>query len=339
MKPWQHFSEDEMEEGFTLIELIVVIIIIGILAAIAIPAFLNQRKSAVDASVQSDLRNSGSLMLIESLEGKTLTRTVSINKDGVIGFATARARTSTSTEFDFSSIRVSEGNTLIFQPSMIDGGVCIFGVNPAGDVAAKAPGYTFDSNEGGMLSRGATPGACASETGELNVPVTQIEHALDPDKPVASEPPPTIPEPAPTPTPTPTPEPAVPMKQTLTEKLTDRDKKCLAGNLTVSLSYTAVDGMLGWSATGLSTLKLDAGTIYLYEVDANGDYVWTHIIDVTTNMIKSDKYEGSLNIGEMDSGNRLILADDENSMFFAGYKKYYVSDKDWDYNTITKNCV
>ena len=45
------------EEGFTLIELMVVVLIIAILIAIAIPTFLGARQKAQDRAAQSDLRN------------------------------------------------------------------------------------------------------------------------------------------------------------------------------------------------------------------------------------------------------------------------------------------
>jgi type IV pilus assembly protein PilA len=50
-------SRRDEEEGFTLIELMVVVLIIAILIAIAIPTFLGARQRAQDRAAQSDLRN------------------------------------------------------------------------------------------------------------------------------------------------------------------------------------------------------------------------------------------------------------------------------------------
>ncbi len=78
-------SMDEKDKGFTLVELLVVMIIIGILAAIAIPVFMNQRKKARDTSTKADVSTVGKEIATYYVDGAgTLTATVA---DGVLTIA------------------------------------------------------------------------------------------------------------------------------------------------------------------------------------------------------------------------------------------------------------
>jgi type IV pilus assembly protein PilA len=47
----------QSESGFSLLELMAVTLIIGVLAAIAVPAFIGQQSKADDASAESNARN------------------------------------------------------------------------------------------------------------------------------------------------------------------------------------------------------------------------------------------------------------------------------------------
>lgn len=55
--PSHAHAASQPDGGFTLVELLVVIIIVGILAAVAIPVFMSQRTKAADAAVVGDLKD------------------------------------------------------------------------------------------------------------------------------------------------------------------------------------------------------------------------------------------------------------------------------------------
>src|SRR3954469_7605662 len=80
--------------GFSLIELLVVILIIGVLAAIALPAFLGQRSKGQDSSAKSAARN-----LVSSVESYYATEKTyvgagsdnDVKKSGVFGTGEGQA--------------------------------------------------------------------------------------------------------------------------------------------------------------------------------------------------------------------------------------------------------
>ena len=96
------------EDGFTIIELMVVVGIIGILIGIMIPSLLQARIPAQDKQAQTVLRNSlTAAKAVETADGVSPTQTSLSNEEPAIAFVAGSA----TAPADHRSVSVANGTT------------------------------------------------------------------------------------------------------------------------------------------------------------------------------------------------------------------------------------
>ena len=171
---------NDKDSGFTLIELLVVILIIGILTAIAVPFFINQRKYAIDATVQTDVVNAS-----RTVAGWDIQNKGTVHK--IPGPDSDLAKSIVMSSYNRITVR---GNSADY---------CITGVNPSGDESVT--GVVYSSSAGGLnqtspCEEDFTPTVTPTEEGTLIVWPAETEL---PEEPPANTTPESPENPAPLP--------------------------------------------------------------------------------------------------------------------------------------------
>ena len=144
------------EDGFTLIELMVVVLIIAILIAIAIPTFLGARTRAQDRQAQSNLRNAFAAEKVLYTDNQVYTSNAAA-LSGVEPSLTYSAGTDPSGATDAKTIFVNVDATtgVVILAAKAKSGTCWY----MKDGAAAPTQFTTDSACGASTSVSGWAGA------------------------------------------------------------------------------------------------------------------------------------------------------------------------------------
>jgi type IV pilus assembly protein PilA len=106
----QHLNRKQSEKGFTLVELLVVIIIIGILAAIALPNFLNQGAKAKQTEARQNIGMTNRVQTVFRSENASFA---SVFDQLAMGTLTGTGQTASTTNYSYTLAGTVDNSTLI----------------------------------------------------------------------------------------------------------------------------------------------------------------------------------------------------------------------------------
>ena len=116
-------GKSAFEKGFTLVELMIVIVIVGVLSAVALPSFLGQQNKAKITEATTKLS--------AILKSSQAEYTYSSSEDDAITQAIAEATTASTTgRFTFTPVQVNGTSALATGTALTPAGIIIVGAAP-----------------------------------------------------------------------------------------------------------------------------------------------------------------------------------------------------------------